>query len=56
MVEPFEQVITILLVEDDAGDQELTRRALDNLNVDLRIVSDGEEAMEYLQQIGRAVV
>ena len=53
MVEPFEQVITILLVEDDAGDQELTRRALDNLNVDLRIVSDGEEAMEYLQREGK---
>ncbi len=40
----------ILLVEDDPGDQELTSRAFRNdaLEVDLRIVSDGEEAMSYL--------
>jgi len=39
-----------LLVEDDAGDQELTRRALqeDVLRIDLRIVNDGEQAMDYL--------
>ena len=40
----------VLLVEDDAGDQELTRRALreDAIATDLFIVSDGEEAMDYL--------
>jgi CheY-like chemotaxis protein len=43
-----------LLAEDDPGDQELTRRALeeDVLRVDLRIVSDGEEALDYLFQRG----
>ncbi|MEM8669060.1 MAG: response regulator [Planctomycetota bacterium] len=55
MHDPYEQVITILLVEDDAGDQELTRRALASggLSVDLRIVGDGEEALEYLHRVGR---
>jgi CheY-like chemotaxis protein len=45
----------VLLVEDDPGDQELTRRALHNdiIRTDLRIVSDGEEAMEYLHQEDR---
>lgn len=44
--------ITILLAEDDPGDQELTRRALqeDLERIDLRIVEDGEEALEYLQR------
>lgn len=44
------KLVVILLVDDDAGDQELTRRALeeDVLRVDLRIVSDGEEALDYL--------
>ncbi len=45
---------TILLVEDDPGDQELTRRALqqDVLRTDLRIVSDGKEALDYLRREG----
>ena len=40
----------ILLVDDDLGDQELTRRALRSgeLPIDLQVVSDGEEALEYL--------
>ena len=44
----------ILLVEDDPGDQELTRRALqhESVNIDLRITEDGEQAMEYLQRTG----
>lgn len=44
----------ILLVEDDAGDQELTRRALGNGSVrsDLHIVQDGEEALDYLYHRG----
>lgn len=44
----------ILLVEDDPGDQELTRRALqhESLHVDLRIVHDGEQALDYLFRRG----
>ena len=40
----------ILLAEDDRGDQELTRRALEagKIRNDLRIVEDGEEALAYL--------
>ena len=46
--------ITILLAEDDPGDQELTRRALqdDLVRADLRMVEDGEEALEYLRREG----
>ena len=45
---------TILLVEDDPGDQELTRRALeeDVVRTDLRIVNDGKEALDYLRREG----
>ena len=45
---------TILLVEDDPGDQELTRRALeeDVVRTDLRIVNDGKEALDYLHREG----
>ncbi|EMI52170.1 response regulator [Rhodopirellula sallentina] len=48
----FNKTVTILLVDDDPGDQELTRRALrhESLDVDLRIVGDGEEAMRYLRR------
>jgi CheY-like chemotaxis protein len=44
----------ILLVEDDPGDQELTRRALteDVVETDLRVACDGEEALDYLHQRG----
>ena len=40
----------VLLIEDDPGDQELTRRALDDgvVKMDLRIVNDGVEALDYL--------
>lgn len=45
----------VLLAEDDPGDQELTRRALEDEIPDaiLYTVSDGEEAMEYLRCQGR---
>lgn len=48
------KLAVILLVDDDPGDQELTRRALEDdvLRVDLRIVSDGEEALDYLFRRG----
>ena len=47
--------VVILLAEDDPGDQELTRRALENdaFATDLRIVADGEEVLEYLERRGR---
>jgi two-component system response regulator len=42
--------ITILLVEDDAGDILMTREALAESKVlnDLRVVNDGREAIDYL--------
>lgn len=42
--------VIILLVEDDEGDQELTRRAMmhGKIKNDLHIVENGEEALEYL--------
>ena len=45
----------ILLVEDDLGDQELTRRALTQWKIrnDLYVVQDGEEALDYLLRRGR---
>lgn len=45
----------ILLVEDEATDVELTREALRqaNVSVDIHVVSDGEEAMEFLRRTGR---
>lgn len=49
-----DQIPTILLVEDDLGDQELTRRALshESIKVDLRIAGDGEQATDYLFRRG----
>ena len=43
-----------MLVEDDPGDQELTRRALEEGHVqcDLHIVGDGELALDYLLRRG----
>jgi len=45
----------ILLVEDDRGSQELTRRALSEGKIrnELRIVEDGEEALAYLFRRGK---
>jgi len=45
----------ILLVEDDRGDQELTRRALQEGKIrnELRIVENGEDALAYLFRRGR---
>ena len=44
----------ILLVEDDLGDVELTKQALSEsqLVLDLRVVSNGEEALAFLRQEG----
>lgn len=45
----------ILLAEDDPGDQELTRRALEDRKVrnKLYIVEDGKEALDYLLRRGQ---
>jgi two-component system response regulator len=45
----------ILLAEDDPGDQELTRRALEEGKIrnELHIVKDGEEALDYLFRRGQ---
>jgi CheY-like chemotaxis protein len=47
----------ILLAEDDPGDQELTRRALEEgrMRSELHIVKDGEEALDYLLHRGTYV-
>jgi len=46
--------IIILLVEDNPGDAELAREALDydKMNNDLHVVDDGEKAMEFLHREG----
>lgn len=45
---------TILLVDDDPGDCELTRRVLADevVRSDLRVVGDGAQAFDYLRQLG----
>jgi DNA-binding response OmpR family regulator len=45
---------TILVVDDDPADQFLVQEAMRtaNLHYSLRLVSDGEEAIEYLYQTG----
>jgi len=45
----------ILLVEDDPDDQKLTKRALEGskLRNELRVVDDGEQALDYLFRRGK---
>lgn len=49
------QPCTILLVDDDPADQFLVQEAMRtaNLNYDLHLVSDGDEAIEYVYHRGR---
>jgi CheY-like chemotaxis protein len=44
----------ILLIEDDKGDQELTRRSLERGKIknDLYVVENGEQALDYLLRRG----
>lgn len=51
------QPIEILLVEDNPGDVELTREALDAAKVSntLHVVDDGAEALDFLFRRGRFV-
>ncbi|HJV36448.1 response regulator [Geomonas sp.] len=46
--------ITILLVEDNIGDADLAREALDGskINNDLHVVEDGEKAISFLRREG----
>lgn len=47
--------VEILLVEDNPGDVRLTREALKDAKVanNLNVVSDGEQALDYLNRRGR---
>ena len=47
--------VEILLVEDDPGDVLLTREAIkeSKLNINLRVVNDGAEALDFLHQQGK---
>jgi len=47
--------VEILLVEDNPGDVDLAREALDNskINNTLSVVGDGEEAMDFLHRRGK---
>jgi len=47
--------IEILLVEDNAGDADLARDALEHSKIrnTLHVVGDGEEAMAFLRQTGK---
>ncbi|MEI6815066.1 MAG: response regulator [Bacteroidota bacterium] len=49
------ETVNILLVEDSAGDAELTREALANGRIShhLDVVCDGEEAIQFLNKKGK---
>ncbi|GGK28230.1 two-component system response regulator [Pilimelia terevasa] len=57
MSEDNQQPIVVLLVEDDPGDEMMTREAFDENKVanDLRVVRDGEEALDFLYRRGAHV-
>lgn len=46
--------VRVLLVEDNPGDADLTRESLEmaRIHMDLQVVIDGEEAMQYLRREG----
>ncbi|MDE2180323.1 MAG: response regulator [candidate division NC10 bacterium] len=50
-----ERLLTILLVEDNPADLELTLRALQKHNVSnpIAVARDGEQALDYIHQRGR---
>ncbi|WP_061223760.1 response regulator [Leptospira weilii] len=55
MYDPQDQPISILYAEDNPQDSELTLRSLKrhNLTNQVKLVRDGEEALEYLYATGR---
>ncbi|MGY0234387.1 response regulator [Longispora urticae] len=54
MTTPLPQPITVLLVEDDPGDELMTREAFEENKVrnDLRVARDGMEALDFLFRRG----
>lgn len=50
------KVYTVLLIEDDPGDQKLIARMLNKTDYSLNIISidDGEAAMQYLIKVGES--
>jgi CheY-like chemotaxis protein len=48
------RVVDVLLVEDDPGDVLMTREAFEHhkLRNQLHVVNDGEQAMQFLRQLG----
>jgi len=57
MTETEPQPIVVLLVEDDPADEMMTREAFEENRVsnDLRVVRDGEEALDFLYRRGQHV-
>ena len=51
---PAGPTIDVLLIEDDPGDELITREAFDHhkINIALHVVHDGEEGLDYLCQRG----
>ena len=51
---PADEAVDVLLVEDNPGDVRLTREAFDEaaLDVQLHVVTDGEEALSFLGRCG----
>jgi CheY-like chemotaxis protein len=54
LIRPRSAAIEVLLVEDSPGDVRLTREALKDakIHINLRVVSDGMEAMAFLRREG----
>lgn len=52
---PDSSAIDILLVEDDPGDELITREALahNKINNTLHVADDGEEGLDFLYRRGR---
>jgi two-component system, chemotaxis family, response regulator Rcp1 len=50
----YNKTLTLLLIEDDPGDVELTKEALkkSTLPINLQVVNEGEEAIAFLRQEG----
>lgn len=50
---PSSQAIDVLLIEDDPGDEMITREAFEHtINIALHVVHDGQEGLDYLCRRG----
>lgn len=57
MIQPHtREQVAVLLVEDEPADQERTRRAIAQIEtgIDLHVVGDGEQALQYLREASAA--